>query len=411
MSTLSTLPGPESDYPVITMEVTVITEFDEIGRNGDEIDRFIADPDTESNVYHQSIYLGTFLAHAAKPGQWRLLLFRHNGRLEAVTAFFVRQARMDIRFGLYSLLRIKLKMLQFVGHSVAYRKNADLSAIYRQLDHFLTHEGPAFDLGMIEAIDIGNPMFEAFFSRQRGKLVLDTVSPRNEVIRYLEFPPSWDDYLASMSKKTRYNLKRAVKIFSATFDSRIRLERYSTADEVIAFLDAKNDIFADTWPAKTLPDFAGRETWERQENTAMAQAGCFKSYVLYGAEEPIAYLRGYQYKNFYYFEEIGYKQRWAGISPGTVLNYLFLEELMSSSDAPAKLSFGYGENHYKKIFGNSEIEANQAYLYRFDSRIRYLLALRRFLDAVYHLLKNLLTRLGIDAYVRRLLKGKKTKSR
>jgi len=392
------------------MRLEAITGLDEIARHGDEIDRFINAEDVDSSVYHQSAYLITFLENMASPKGWRLLLFYDAGKLTGLVALFVNNAHLELRLGLYALVKVTVKKLQFVGHAVAHRKNADLKLIYRQLNNYLVNEGPSFDLGVIEEIEIDNYMFEAFSSRRGNNLVLDTIAKRNEVIRYLDFPPSWDVYLASMSKKTRYNLKRAVRIFSETFDSGVRLEKFVTPEEVEYFLRAKDEIYADTWQARTLPDFPGRKTWGIRENSALAQTGCFKSYVLYGDGEPIAYIRGYQHKRFYYFEEIGYKQRWAGISPGTVLNYMFLNELMAETEAPHRLSFGYGENKYKQIFGNGKAEANQAYLYRHDSRIRYLLAIQRQLDALYRLLKDVFTGLKMDAYLRRMLKGKKSQS-
>lgn len=389
------------------MQLESITCLGEIARRGDEIDRLINAEDADSSVYHQSAYMKTFLEHMASPKDRRLLLLYDAGELTGVIALFVNKARIDLRLGLYTLLKVRVKKLQFVGHSVAHHKNADLKEIYRQLNDYLVNEGPSFDIGVIEEIEIGNYMFEAFSTRKKGNLVLDTTAKRNEVIRYLDFPPSWDIYLASMSKKTRYNLKRAVRIFSGTFDSGARLEKFEKPEDVEHFLCAKDEIYADTWQARTLPEISGRKEWENRENSALAQAGCFKSYVLYGDDEPIAYIRGYQHKRFYYFEEIGYKQRWAGISPGTVLTYMFLDELMAEAEAPLRLSFGYGENKYKQIFGTGKVDANQAYLYRHGSRIRYLLAIQRWLDGIYRLLKDMLTWLGMDVYLRRLLKAKK----
>ena len=114
-------------------------------------------------------------------------------------------------------------------------------------------------------------------------------------------------------------------------------------------------------------------------------------------------IRGYQFNNVYYFEEIGYDKKWREHQPGTVLNFLAIEE-MFVNETPDYLDFGYGENKYKNILGNDESYGNVSYLVLKYSPAYFLIVSQRVLIRLYRFLRYIVIQLNLDVYIRNLLK-------
>ncbi len=393
------------------MRLAAITTFEALAQHASAIDRFIADDEVDSNVYHQSGYVETFIRHSRNVRDWSVLLFYEGERIDAIAALAIRDTQLPLRLGLLRLTSVRIRQLHFIGNSIACRRQVDLASMFQALENYLLGDAPGFDVGVIAETEIDAPLFAAFAPALGRMIIVDRASSRCEGNYYLDRPGDWDAYLASLSKKSRYNLRRTVRQFGETFGDRVRLERYAGPDRVDAFGAARAEVFAESWQGAMRAATAEDSAWIRDENRALAAAGCFDSFVLYGGEEPVAFLRGYRHKDCYYYEEIGYKQRWAGVSPGSVLTFLFLERVLAEPIPPYRVDFGYGDNLYKHKFGNCRVEASDAWLYRRGTRGARLLALHSMLDNGYHGFRALAKRLRIDAHLRRRLKGRKSEKR
>ncbi len=81
----------------------------------------------------------------------------------------------------------------------------------------------------------------------------------------------------------------------------------------------------------------------------LAESSMLRCYLLYMREDPVAFIRGYQYEGTYYYEEIGFDKDFRHLEPGTGLNFFVLQDLFSH-DKPQRLDFGFGENDYKRKY-------------------------------------------------------------
>jgi CelD/BcsL family acetyltransferase involved in cellulose biosynthesis len=96
---------------------------------------------------------------------------------------------------------------------------------------------------------------------------------------------------------------------------------------------------------------------------------------------------GYQYRDVYYYAQVGYDQTYASSSPGTGLLYLLIKDLIENTSAK-RLSFDYGDAGYKREFGNVHAEDATVLLMRktFSNRLR-----RHFHGAFGSVVKHLKT--------------------
>lgn len=86
-----------------------------------------------------------------------------------------------------------------------------------------------------------------------------------------------------------------------------------------------------------------------------------RSYVLMAEGSPVAYQLGYQYRETYYCDSIGFDAGWRDYSPGKVLSHLLIEDLFGERTLRT-LDFGFGYNDYKRDLGNHAEERAQASL-------------------------------------------------
>ena len=87
--------------------------------------------------------------------------------------------------------------------------------------------------------------------------------------------------------------------------------------------------------------------------TTLAAHGWVRAYVLFVEEKPVASVLGYQYRNTYYYESPAYDSDWQDHSPGTVLLYHTIKNLLEI-DPPERFDFGAGYGQYKQVFGTRE---------------------------------------------------------
>jgi CelD/BcsL family acetyltransferase involved in cellulose biosynthesis len=72
---------------------------------------------------------------------------------------------------------------------------------------------------------------------------------------------------------------------------------------------------------------------------------------------------GFQGFGRYQYHKVGYDPAYARFAPGTVALYLIIEDLFHH-DPPRSLSFEYGDERYKRMFGTSVIETAEVFLLR-----------------------------------------------
>lgn len=262
-----------------------------------------------------------------------------------------------------------------------------------------------FDLFVVFGIRHHSPFWDYCLTRLTGKpfRCYNVLAEPQSDLR-IHLPDSMGTLLASIDKKHRKNIRRAIEHFRTSVNE-FRLERITEAPQVEMFLDTMTMIAANSWQGKTF-GLADKKTESQIKYwKEIADLGFLRSYILWADDKPIAYRLGYQYQNVYEGQVPGYDLAYADLSPGIVCLYYCLDDLMN--EQPAKLyDFDFGTLGNKRLFANEEIESTIVFISG-SAKGTALAFSQRFLNQCVFVAKKLLTKWGLADQIRQLLKKKK----
>jgi hypothetical protein len=164
----------------------------------------------------------------------------------------------------------------------------------------------------------------------------------------ITLPDSFEHYLAKFKQKKRYNLKRQVKVLRERGGGALELVRAESDAQIGAFLDDAKIVAQNSWQHRL--SVKDSDDWDEQARVEdLARRGFLRCYLLKSGGTPCAYVIGYQSQGVFHYADIGYDERYAQFSPGSVLLYLLIEDLIEHR-SPRLLNFGIGDSHYKSQF-------------------------------------------------------------
>jgi len=253
------------------------------------------------------------------------------------------------------------------------------------------------DYILFRDLDIHSPMREALLqaSQQRRFHLVEPSDPMPHW--WIRFPEKPEQYWSQFSKKTRYNFRYRAK----HLDHTVRCLR--TVGEVSEFVQKVKSLVCRTWQHRRLEvlfDVEERlEAWKQ-----LAAAGAFRSYLLEQGDRLVAFAMGMQWKGLYIYEETGYDPLDAPKSPGQVLLYRVIEDLIAR-DTPQLLDFGFGDSEYKRIYANHQTTSGPLALVRQGPLPLALMSLFRARSLAGRAARRTLEKLGILSTIRHLYRG------
>lgn len=195
---------------------------------------------------------------------------------------------------------------------------------------------------------------------------------REETYHYLTLPASFDSFLQRFTKKKRYNLKRQLRLMEDAYNGKLKLECITSEDRVAAFLEASSSVAAASWKQSSLTRALVQSAGNHAKYADLARRGLFRSYVLRNDERPVAYALGYQYGNIYHYSDIAYAGSEVHLSPGTVLLFLIIRDLIGSTSM-RQINFGISDADYKRQFADQHTRDRSLLVFRSTLR-NYLLS-------------------------------------
>lgn len=205
-------------------------------------------------------------------------------------------------------------------------------------------------------LDANDPLREAMVKASQKFRVAVTYPSNPAPHWWIRFPDKPDEYWSQFSKKTRYNFRYRAK----HLEHSVRCVR--EPDEVPGFLERAEELARRTWQRRRLGAIVSTqkrlELWR-----AVAREGGFRSYLLLQGDQTLAFATCFQWKGRFVYEETGYDPDFAASSPGQVLLYRIIEDLIAS-DTPKLFDFGYGDGESKRMFANHQTLSGPVVLVR-----------------------------------------------
>ncbi len=384
--------------------VDVVSTIEHLNRVEQDWNKFLT-KNPNHTIYHTPEYWKSEFATLGQSAHF-VILYRSgkdNSRQLVALAPFVRQkSKLVLKLGVLKLFGVNIERVSLRGNAIAVADTESLQDVVGIILRSLKEN--QLTLVSFDCLPVNGELCRILQSNRNnlpGSFRFRIID--QQVLRGIAFQSDFDNYMTSMSKKTRYNLRRSVKQFSIKSSSDPQLVKVDKEQDVESFLVQLDEIFKQSWQAKTFGYKPRADSSTIEHHRSLARHGLLRSYLLVSDSKAVAFIRGYQYQGLYYFEEIGYDAEWRDFQPGTVLNLLAIEE-MFSENRPDTLDFGYGENDYKRILGNTECPAAVASLVTRGSKAALLLSSQRILNSTYSAVRSVLSTLGLENAVRKLIK-------
>ena len=172
--------------------------------------------------------------------------------------------------------------------------------------------------------------------------VKEAVAPR------LSLPATWDEYLASLGKKDRHELRRKMRRLLDS-GAHFELEVYSEQADVDESMDSFLDLHRRSRADKTEFMTPAMEAFFRRMASAMSAAGLVRLFVLYSDGKPAASVFCFDAGSHLYMYNSGYDFSLSNLSVGLVSKALCLR--WAIENGKTGLDFLRGNEPYKYDLG------------------------------------------------------------
>jgi Acetyltransferase (GNAT) domain len=361
---------------------------------------FLQSGATGGNLYNDPDYIDLRLQLESGIQPW-IVVVRQRGQIECIAPFYFCTSRFRLQCSVLTLLTIPVDLARVFGDDFLLmsgeRAEQCLALAMRPFDQSPQPLAYVY----LDRLETGSTLwrfFESAANRTRFRLFL--ASPQIEKAHQILFPDTHEAYMASLGSRTRQNLRRMAR--KLCNDQQARIEMFTTVEQVPEFLELLDQVFRQTWQARTFGYWPRNTKAQIDLMAGLARLGWLRSYILHGPTGPIAFELAYQYQGVFYAQEIGFSQDWSQHSPGSVLMHLYIEDLLRH-DAPRLLDFGVGDATYKQSFCNAHRDSAAVFLAP-PNRWRWMITFQRWVYALERATRRIVTALHLDRILRKLLK-------
>jgi len=216
---------------------------------------------------------------------------------------------------------------------------------------------------------------------------------------------SFAEYTHTFSAKTRSTLGRKVRRFAEVAGPSGGIRTYRTPAEMDEFFRLATKLSARTYQERLLD--AGLPTTDefRRSTIELAATDQVRAYLLFAGDASVAYLfcPAWQDSGILLYMYLGYDPEFRNLSPGSVLQYLALEQLFQEGKF-SMFDFLEGETEQKKLFSTRTTLCADIYYLRRSFRTSLVVAAHTVLEESVSALGRLLQAAKIKSRIRNLIR-------
>ena len=283
---------------------------------------------------------------------WQKMWWRRFGG-EGADLRVLRLGADGDRFGIAPLMRGADGVISFLGSTDLFDYHDFLvvegkeSAFYDALwAHLETQDWQTLELLSLRE---GSPTLE-LIPKLAERAGLETEISEEDRSPYRRLPQSWDEYVASLRKKDRHELRRKLRRLNASGDA--RQYACTTPDEVAAAMD---DFFALMRASRADKDdfmTAEREQFFREAAFELASRGLFRLFFLEVDGKRVASCICFDYAGSYLLYNSGYDPAYSSLSVGLLNKALAIKDAIEQGRET--FDFLRGTERYKYNLGGQD---------------------------------------------------------
>ncbi len=227
----------------------------------------------------------------------------------------------------------------------------------------------------------------------------------NQCFQYsIDMRGTFQEYLGTLSSKTRSTLKRKVKKFAEAGEGVLDCRLYTSAEEIPEFHRLARTVAVETYQEKLFEGAipAGEAFCSRM--VGLASQDRVRAFLLFLGGEPISYLYLPGDADILEYSYLGYKPSASELSPGTVLLYLALEKLFAEQRF-RKFDFSYGQSQTKEVFCTDKSLRADIHYFRKTAKNMVGVLGHAAMDSISAGCGRIAERLGLRQKIRKLLRS------
>ncbi len=178
---------------------------------------------------------------------------------------------------------------------------------------------------------------------------------------------TFEVYLGKFSAKSRKRLSHQIRAFAEYSGGTIDWREFRSTGEIVEFYRLAREILEKSWKGLAGEEFVTLHDAFRQQMLDLAQGSAALGYILFHAQQPVAYAFCAAQGEILFYVDIGYNAQFQEWSPGTVLLYLILEKLFAEQRFRV-FDFCPGEGWYKEFFSNRCTPCASVFYFRRSAR-------------------------------------------
>jgi CelD/BcsL family acetyltransferase involved in cellulose biosynthesis len=220
---------------------------------------------------------------------------------------------------------------------------------------------------------------------------------------FVELRGTFDAYVSRLSARTRSTLLRKVRKFEQCSHGSIDFATFTSEGTVDAFLAEGLALSAKTYQHRLFGSGLPATSDFRDRLKGLAARGRCRGWLLRLDGRAIAYIYSSAVGGTLLYEQVGFDPAYAHLSPGTVLQFLVLEQLF------AEQTFGYfdfteGEGAHKELFATGSRRCADVIVPGSALWPRIVLGAQRSFNRTVRVPVLAVERLGLKPTLRRLLR-------
>ncbi len=222
---------------------------------------------------------------------------------------------------------------------------------------------------------------------------------------YTSLEGSFEDYLKGFSAKSRSTLLRKVRRFAEASGGSTDWREFILASDIQEFHRLAREVSSKTYQERLLDAGLPDDPAFLRNICGMAAARKARGYILFLARKPVAYIFCPVIDGALLYQYVGYDPIYRHLSPGTVLQYLVLERLMSQGGC-RMFDFTEGQSQHKEFFATHRVLCADIYYFRPNLRNWLLLRLHASLEWFSQRTGALLERYGLKDRIKKFIRSK-----
>lgn len=213
---------------------------------------------------------------------------------------------------------------------------------------------------------------------------------------------NFETYLAGFSAKSRSTLRRKARRLAEQSGGAFDLRVYHTVAEVDEFHGQARIVSARSYQERQLGAGLPDGPAARAELRHLAAQDAWRGWVLFLGGRPIAYLHAPAEGETLIYAYLGYDPDFAELSPGTVLQFEAMRQLMAERRF-RWFDFTEGDGQHKRLFATGALDCVDLLLLRRTPANLFAGHILNGFDGTVEGAKRALAALGADRAIRRLL--------